>query len=45
MPSTTVSLNDDQYQHVLETIGEDQSKSARLRELIDKGIQAERNNE
>jgi len=41
MPSHTVAFDNGQYQYVLATKGEQQSVSERVRELVDKGMEAE----
>jgi len=41
MPSHTVAFNNEQYQYILAT--KDESVSQRVRELIDKGIEVEKN--
>lgn len=38
VPSLSVTLDDSQYQYLLETKRSEQSKSERLRELLNKGI-------
>ena len=43
MPSLSVTIDDGQFQYVLATKDSEQSKSERLRELLDKGIEVERN--
>jgi len=43
MPSHTVAFDNGQYQYVLATKGERQSVSERVRELVDKGMEAEQN--
>lgn len=43
VPSFSATLDDGQYQYLLATRGNDQSKSERLRELVDKGIEVEEN--
>lgn len=39
--SFSVTLDDGQYQYIIATKDSDESKSARIRELIDKGMDAE----
>ena len=41
MPSHTVAFDNGQYQYVLATKDERQSVSERVRELVDKGMEAE----
>ena len=41
VPSFSATIDDGQYQYVLATKDEEQSKSDRLRELVDKGIKVE----
>lgn len=41
MVSFSATIDDGQYQYLLATKGEEQSKSERLREVLDKGIEAE----
>jgi len=41
MVSFSATIDDGQYQYILATKGEDESKSERLRELVDKGMEAE----
>lgn len=41
MPSKSVTISDDQYRYIIETQGDD-SFSERLREVLDAGVQAER---
>ena len=43
MPSHTVAFDNGQYQYVLATKRERQSVSERVRELVDKGMEAEEN--
>jgi len=43
MPSHTVAFDNGQYQYVLATKSERQSVSERVRELVDKGMEAEEN--
>jgi len=43
MPSHTVAFDNGQYQYILATTGEDGNVSERVRELIDKGMEAEEN--
>lgn len=45
MPSLSATIDDGQYQYILATKGEDESKSERLRELVDKGIESEENDD
>ncbi len=45
MPSHTVAFDNGQYQYVLATKGEQQSVSERVRELVDKGMEAEQNDD
>ena len=41
VPSLSTTIDDGQYQYILATKGEDESKSERLRQLLDKGIEVE----
>lgn len=41
MPSFSATINDEQYQYLLSTKDNEESKSERLRELVDKGIAEE----
>lgn len=41
VPSLSVTLDDGQYQYIIATKDEGQPKSERLRELLDKGMEAE----
>jgi hypothetical protein len=41
MPSHTVAFDNGQYQYVLATKEDGQSVSQRVRELVDKGMEAE----
>lgn len=43
VPSFSATIDDDQYQYLLSTKNDDQSKSERLRELLHKGISEESN--
>jgi len=43
MPSHTVALSDSQYQYILAT--KEDSVSQRVRELVDKGIDVEEDND
>lgn len=43
MPSFSATIDDGQYQYLLATKGDDEAKSERLRELLEKGIQVEQN--
>ena len=45
MASQTVNFDDRHIQYVLATKGESESFSKRVRELLDKGIEQEENNE
>ena len=45
MPSHTVAFDNGQYQYVLATKGEQQSVSERVLELVDKGMEAEQNDD
>jgi len=42
VPSKSVTLYDEQYAHIVQTQGKEQSFSDRLREVVDKGIEAEK---
>jgi hypothetical protein len=41
MPSQTVNLSHEQAEYIQATIGEEQSVSDRVREILDAGIEAE----
>lgn len=43
MVSFSATIDDGQYQYILDTKDEDESKSKRLRELVDKGMEVEQN--
>lgn len=41
MPSQTVNLSHEQAEYIQATLGDEQSVSSRVRELLDKGIEAD----
>lgn len=43
VPSQTVFLKEDQYSYVLQTKGDEQATSERIRELVNLGIEVEQN--
>jgi len=43
MVSFSASIDDGQYQYIIASKDSEQSKSERLRELVDKGIEVEEN--
>jgi hypothetical protein len=45
MPTQTVYLPEDLYQYVITTTGDDQSTSARVSELVEKGKEVETHGE